>query len=94
MVVWKYPLDDDMLNDHMQIDMPAGAQILTFQMQGEVPTLWALVDPKVNAVEPRVFRFAGTGHDIRENRAILGYIGTIQMMGGKLVFHLFEIIRK
>jgi len=52
-----------------------------------MPQLWAYVDP----TEPRVtrkFRIIGTGHPIATDPG--DYIGTFQMGGGALVFHVFE----
>jgi len=84
--VWKYPID---MKDFHLIDMPLGAQILCFQFQKEVPTIWALVNPSKDIEKvARRFRFAGTGHTIDETG--LQYIGTIQMLNGNLVYHLFE----
>lgn len=71
-----------------KIMMPEGAKILTFQMQNQELYIWALVNPN-NEMEERKFYVFGTGHEIEmENISI--YIGTAQMMGGSLVWHLFE----
>jgi len=56
-------------------------------VQGE-PYLYALVDLDAK-LETRKFRFAGTGHPIKERD--LKYIGTFQLQGGNFVGHLFEI---
>lgn len=85
--VYKWPVDP---NDEITLNIPKGAEILTFQMQDDVPTLWALVDPEAET-EQRHFQLAGTGHPIDE--AEVGYIDSIQMMGGQPVFHLFEVRR-
>lgn len=83
--IWKYPIPIDA---YFELEMPQGARILTVQMQYNEPQLWALVD-KMAPREPRLFRLAGTGHPIDDPR--LNYIGTIQMMEGQLVWHIFEI---
>lgn len=71
------------------LDMPAGAKILTAQMQGGESMLWAMVNPS-NAKVVRHFRIAGTGHAIDcENE--LAYINTFQTDHGALVWHLFEV---
>lgn len=82
--VWKFPLR---VADDLEIEMPIGAQLLTVDVQGETPQLWALVDPSVPTCI-RSIRTAGTGHAIRE--AGLAYVGTYQMLGGSLVFHVFD----
>jgi hypothetical protein len=86
--VWKYALDMDA--DVFAIYMPQGAEVLTIDLQHDHPCLWVLVDP-VAQTEAKHFRIVGTGHRIDEN--IERYIGTFQMVGLGLVFHLFELAR-
>jgi len=85
--VWKYPVE---VYDRFTLTMPAGATVLTVQMQHGVPYLWALVDPKATP-ETRRFRLAGTGHVMRDEVEEEVYVGTFQMSGGGLVFHVFEV---
>lgn len=84
--VWKYKLES---GDPHSIEMPAGAQILTVQVQMGDPVIWALVDPDAE-IETRNFRTFGTGHSIGVDVNKLVYIGTWQIFNGTLVFHLFE----
>lgn len=49
--------------------------------------LWVLVDPNAPE-EPRSFSVYGTGHFMPDNPGT--FIGTFQMLGGDLIFHLFE----
>jgi hypothetical protein len=82
--IYKYQARVD---DDLTIVMPEGAEVLTVQMQHNTPCVWALVDPHVAKMELRRFHWRGTGH----NADNLGrYVGTIQMAGGELAFHLFE----
>lgn len=83
--VWKYeiPIDDSFI-----IAMPREAKLLCIMVQHGQPQLWALVDPTL-AVSERRFRLAGTGHEIDED--IRSHVGSFQMIGGDLVFHVFEI---
>jgi hypothetical protein len=83
--IWKFPVA---VTDDPVIRMPAGAQLLRFDLQDDVPTLWALVDDS-SPVEDRTFRLAGTGHPLDELRRNARYIGTVLMSAG-LVLHLFE----
>ena len=75
------------------IDMPRGATILALQVQYEKPVIWALVDPDAPC-EPRTFVTVGTGHEMPPFEDQGGqqrtYIGTYQVNGGRLVFHVFE----
>jgi len=87
--IWKFPLSQH-LNPN-SFPMPKGAEILTVQMQGAVPTIWAVVNP----AEPRdfwktvYFQVIGTGwgFDTRHKRK---YIGTVQ--DGPLVWHVFQLL--
>ncbi|KKL56065.1 hypothetical protein LCGC14_2249180 [marine sediment metagenome] len=83
-VIWKYNIP---VEGYYSIEMPFGAEILSFQLQYGLPTIWVLVEPTSEKVERR-FRLVGTGHYIEESG--LKYIGTIKMLNDKLVYHLFE----
>lgn len=83
--IWKYPVA---VVDVQTIGMPLGAEILTIQDQKGTPCIWALVDSDAPLAD-REIRIAGTGHKI--NKSIKQYIGSFQLGGGDLVFHVFEI---
>lgn len=77
--------------DHFELELPIGADILTFQSQNGSFYIWAIVDDG-GLNEKRYFRLTGTGHDLTEDTPkIKKYMGTAQIAGGGLVFHLFEI---
>jgi hypothetical protein len=82
--IWKYRVP---LQDEFSLDLPSGAQILTVQEQCGSPHIWVKVQTGLVNVK-RNFRVYGTGHDMDQDGE---YIGTFQMSGGQLVFHLFEI---
>ena len=86
MTIWKFPFEP---RDGVVIEMPKGARPLCVAMQHDQPCLWAMVDPTA-PTEPREFRLAGTGHDLPDVLRNVRYIGTFQMHGGALVFHLFD----
>ena len=68
--------------------MPRSAQILCVQTKAGAPCIWALVHEIDGPKITRTYRTYGTGH---EHEAITGrYIGTYQLQGGALVFHVFE----
>ena len=67
--------------------MPAGAKILSVQVQLEEVQMWVLVDPSIPH-EPREFDVYGTGHLMPSDPG--KFIGTFQLEDGALVFHLFE----
>lgn len=86
--VFKYQFD---INDEIVIQMPQDAKILTAQTQNGTPCIWALVNDEKPKVDVK-FRVCGTGHDVKVDPDHLEYVGTIQMYGGKLVFHVFKIV--
>lgn len=85
--VWKFPLPAPG-SDVFTIEMPQGAEPLTVQVQNGAFQIWALVTPG-HPTETRVFRIAGTGHPIDE--IIVRHVGTVQLPGLGLVFHVFEV---
>lgn len=84
--IWKFPFE---ITDDFEIEMPEEAKLLTVATQGDVPCLWAMVDPEAPK-EMRKFYLAGTGHPLHnEYMNDNSYVGSFQMKGGALVFHLF-----
>jgi hypothetical protein len=51
--------------------------------------MWALVDPNAKE-EVRKFSVYGTGHDIHADN--IQFLGTVCLMGGRLILHAFEIV--
>jgi hypothetical protein len=95
--IWKYPFE---VADRVTLRMPRGARVLSIQVQCGQPCLWVMVatnsasnrsqtlgDPRADLVE-REFYVAGTGHPLPEKCG--AYLGTFQLSGGALVFHVFE----
>lgn len=83
--IFKYPLET---TDHQEVEMPIASVILCVQVQHGIPCLWAMVntDPEL-AKEKRKVRICGTGHDVDDHPDY--YVGTYQLQGGALVFHVF-----
>lgn len=87
-VIWKFPLKT---TDAQKLSLPKGAEILCVQTQFNEPCLWALVEE--GNTEFRVFETFGTGHPVHCDMGVdRKYIGTYQLDGGSLVFHVFERI--
>ena len=86
MKIYKYPVP---ITDSFILEMPLEAKLLSFQMQNDIPSLWAAVWEN-SSLEDRKFRVVGTGHDI-DMDTVKQFIGTIQQMGGRFVWHLFEV---
>ena len=85
MTIWKYAVP---VEDMFTQAMPRGAKVLAVQVQNDDPQMWALVNEDEPPCE-RVFRVVGTGYPVEMG---LEYVGTFQLYGGRLVFHLFESI--
>jgi hypothetical protein len=85
MRIWKFELP---VRDIAAVEMPEGARILCVQTQFNKPYVWALCDQERAAVSRR-FAIYGTGHATPDDPG--EYIGTFQIDGGHLVFHVFEI---
>lgn len=84
--VWKYNINPD---DYTSLEIPKDANVLSVGEQFGNVCIWVMVDPSKNK-ETRKFRLAGTGHPI--NELYLSFVGTVQLDGGSMVFHLFEIL--
>lgn len=85
MTIWKYQLR---VATEQRIDMPVGAKILTVQLQGGEPHLWAMVNLAETKTESRLIAVFGTAHSISGWDAE-NYVGTFQLGEGMLVFHVF-----
>jgi hypothetical protein len=83
--VLKYPLYP--IEDEIKNYIHEGAEYLTIQTQFGRPTLWVLANLENHLVE-KWFCIRGTGHRFKGNEG--KYLGTFQLDGGGLVFHVFE----
>jgi len=93
--VYKYYLDP--LVSPTAIVMPRGAKILSSQVQRGIVCMWALVDTEA-PMESRRFQLLETGQPALASLAGSefsifgdGFIGTVQLMEGSYVLHLFEV---
>ncbi len=82
--IWKYHLGPA-LNI---VAMPAGARLLTAQVQRGALVLWALVDPGMRARSRQVY-VAPTG-EVPARLATATYVATVQVHSGDLVWHIFD----
>jgi len=82
--IWKFPIENV---NRQVLRVPKGIKPLTVEVQNGVPCLWATVDTEAELGQA-VVRVVGTGHDAEEVR-FMDYLGTYQLRGGALVFHVF-----
>jgi len=85
--IWKYPLTID---DVQYLDLSESAQVLSVQMQGEALCLWALVDLEDTRRVRHRIRIYGTGHAVDDASGL--FLGTVQLRGGALVLHVFDVV--
>lgn len=88
--VWKYPLG--LTADVQLLEVPVGAKLVRFAMQGDVPTTWWLVWGETDAearaeTTRRGFVIRGTGDPAT---GLATYQGTADHRG--YVWHLFEVL--
>lgn len=84
--IWKFQLPESA--EAMEVKMPMGAEVCTFQYQNGVPCIWAIVDPDIMR-DIRRFRIFGTGHPLPAIDQCC-YVGTAQ--DGLFIWHLFEML--
>lgn len=80
--IWKFVFE---IKDLTDIEMPEGAELLYTDTQYDIPAIWAIVNPDAKRVHRRI-RVAGTEHSNVEG----AYVGSFQMHGGQLVWHIFD----
>jgi len=87
--VWKYKVTLELEQD---IELPVGCKILALNKQGnrneDEIYLWCLIDPD-SPMETRHFLLTPTFEELPEN--ILDYVGTLWLMNGSYVLHLFRL---
>lgn len=85
--IWKYTLQT---TDRQTVSMPAGARMLSVQVQHDRMCLWALVNDMTQKRVTRYIAIVETGEPFPEG-VFLNFIGTCQFDGGELVYHVFEV---
>jgi len=87
--IYKYTLP---VQDYAVVRIPEGHQTLSVALQHDQICVWALVDTS-EAPRGVAFRIAGTGHPLGDADGWI-FRGTVLMMNGTLVFHVFEDVPK
>ncbi len=65
--IYKYTLD----SQDCTLQLPKGAEILTVQLQNQIPNLWALVNPNTSESEERHISIVGTGWQVEDLKDFL-----------------------
>lgn len=83
--VYKYSLD---ITNEQVLALPVGAVILSVANQHEGIVMYALVDKNVKGLQGQKIYIHGTGHEVYGEN--LAFIGTVELLGGRLMFHVFR----
>lgn len=94
-MIYKYPLGMDIHHNAVyEIEMPKAAKILDIQVQGHMPMIWAIVNPKKES-RKYTFHVFGTGFEMNDyDKKHYEYVRTIQQstaLGVTMVWHVFEV---
>ena len=85
--IYKYKVKQEEVVD---VEMPAGARILTAKALGAHVWVWAIVNTDVKEREIRRIAVLKTGQELTVNDDLLLHIETVQFGEGELVLHVFE----
>jgi hypothetical protein len=77
------------LKDESELQLPAGAQILSVMEQKNEIVLYAIVNTSVEVTKTISVRVVGTGHAVDFDLNEYGFVGTVSLHGGALMFHVF-----
>lgn len=83
--VHKYPVE---MADAFKAEIPVGAKFISVQVQRGAPQMWWAVDTDM-PLEERSFAVCGTGNPLHPVGAAREPLGSFQLYGGDLIFHLF-----
>ncbi len=81
--IWKTTLQ---VVDMQTVQLPRGAEILCAREQFEDVCLWFKCDPKEPPEQRKIFIYPTGGAAPTDAR----YLGTVSLMGGNLIYHVFE----
>ena len=83
--VLKFPL---MISDHVEVEMPRGAQLLSVGIMRARPCLWALVDEAAPPVTRRL-RLTATSEPIPDHLPAWKFVGSVIV--GSNDCHLWDL---
>ena len=83
--IFKYPLE---VTDYQTIEIKSPAILLSAVEQNGQIVMYAIVDDLEYGI-PVDVRIIGTGNPIKEDIENYKFLGTVSLMGGRLMFHVF-----
>ena len=84
--IYKYPIE---IEDRQFVELPKDSVVLSVGVIAARVYIWVIVDPDLKTMLVQ-FELRGTGHPLKLKENAL-FIGTFQLMGGALVYHLFKV---
>lgn len=87
LTIWKAPLNGV---DEQTIQVPVGADLLSAREQGDGICVWYRCDPAQETKEARTILIRGTGHMNVPGAEAARFLGTVSLLSGRLIFHVFE----
>lgn len=88
--IFKYVIP---ITDESELQLPAGAQILSVMKQRNEIVLYVIVNTSINVMKTVSIRVVGTGHIIDFDTNEYKFVGTVSLHGGVLMFHVFVFDR-
>lgn len=92
--IHKQIIQPNVLDGYWEGMFPLGARMISTAVQNDKICIWYKWDlaAKEDEVEKRAFIVVGTGWETNYDKFRLkNYLGTVQLMEGSLVFHVFEV---
>ena len=87
LTIHKFPIKS---TNNISIRAARGARPLCVQVQDGAPCVWMLLDAAREQCK-HLFRIYGTGWDMDDTVRMEQYVGTFQVDGGMLIWHLFYV---
>ena len=84
--VYKYPL---YIRDEQELVLPICSRILSVEVQQQTIVLYALVELETPGKSHGTVYIRGTGHECDGRISSAAFIGTVKMLEGALMYHVF-----
>ena len=84
--IYKYQI---IPQDFQALELPEGSKILSVSEQYNNIVLHALVNPDIEEIDIYDIAVKGTGHDFPKKLDTYTFLGTVKLMNGALMFHIF-----
>lgn len=78
-----------MEQDYQTLDLPEGSKILSVLEQNNTIVLYALVDIDIESTDVYNIAIKGTGHNFQKELEDYTFLGSVNLVGGALIFHVF-----